>query len=777
MTTSYDAAKQETGGLRSVLKDAVEGVKSIFGRTPEQEAEDDEKKQLRTWDKEIQLAENFFTDYQEDALRCVHAFLDESNQSLPTRPKYKLNLFHANINTLSSIMYAKLPKIEADRRFADPADDVARVAGEIITRILQNDMNDPEDRLNDVLKQALQDRLVAGLGAARIRYCMEEGPDPMYVTPGDVPDDELPEPPQVKTDEWCDVEYVHWRDILWSPARTRSEVRWKAFRVYLTKAEIVARFGKEIAGVVPMASRGPKLDQGEGKGGEFSSHQDAPQAEVWEIWDKASKRVYWFVKGAPKFLDAKDDPMGLDGFFPDAPEMLANLSTLKLLPKPDYLLAEDLYEEINELECRIALLTKACKVVGVYPASATEVKRLLTEATENQLIGVENWAMFADKGGLKGQIDYFPIKDVAEVLQILVIQQQQRINQLYQVTGMSDIIRGQASTQGVTATEQRIKAQFASTRMQAFQDEFAGFASELLNRKVMLIRKYYDPERIKRLSNIAQTPDAEFADQAIALIKDEESFDCRVIIRAESMSQIDFEALKAERGEFLTGVSSFLGSVGPLLEQMPAAAPFLMELLKFNLAGMKGAQAMEGVIDRAVAAMAQAEAEKANQPPEPTPEEKAMQIKVEGQKQIEQVKAEAGAAANQQTAAIEAQALQQEHAMEMTRMQNEMQMDREKHQLEMEKLQAQIQLLFAKLNFEQESQALEIEGQQVEQQMDLEHSEREFEMDQERTDMEMSHQEESFQRESEQSDERFEQESKHADQAARREASRPSKDE
>jgi hypothetical protein len=749
-TDSYSDAASNKRGLRGAISDAVSGIKSIFGRSPDQQAADEEQKTLNTWTKEIELAEAFFKDYETDGVRCAHAFLDESVSGYPDRAKYRLNLFHSNITTLISIMYAKLPKVEADRRFADPNDDVARVASEMITRILQNDMNDPEDKLANVLRQTLQDRLISGLGAARVRYCLEED------GAGEA---------AVKKDEWCDIEYIHWRDILWSPCRTPAEMRWVAFRVYMTKGEVTARFGKDVAGVLPYASRGPKLDPSDAKVNEVSQHQDAAQAEIWEIWDKASKRVYWFVKGFSKFLDVREDPLSLAGFFPNAQSMVANATTLKYLPKPDYLMAEALYDEINELETRIGLLTKACKAVGVYPSSATEIKTLMSGAVENQLVPIDNWAMFADKGGLKGQIEWVPIKEIAETLQILVIQQQTRINQLYQVTGMSDIIRGQASQSGVTATEQRIKAQFASTRMQSFQDEFANFAADLLNRKVEIIRQFYDHDRILRLSNIANTPDAEFAEKAISLIKDKNAFDCRVSVKAESMAQLDYESLKMERSEFMGAVATFLGSAAPLLEKMPTAAPFLLELLKFNLAGMKGANQMEGVIDRAVAELL-SQQQKDAENPQPSPEEKAAQIETEGKIKVEAAKAQAKGQADQQKAAIEAQTLQQEHAMEMTRMQNEMQMDRETHALEMEKLQAQIQLLFAKLGFERESQQLELQGQQQEQALEAERDEREA-----------VHEERSFEREEDHAEQQFEQQSRHAEQAARREASEPRGDE
>lgn len=687
-------------------------------------AEKDLKKQVDEWTEELQLAENFLNDWRKDGNTTVDAYLDEG-KSDDLKRRYRLNLFHANIQTLMAIMFARMPKVEADRRFADPSDDDARVASEMLTRILQNDMNDPEDKLMQVLRQALQDRLLPGLGAARVRYNMTEKDAPVE---GVEYDDANPVP-KVKDKEHCDMVYVHWRDILYSPCRTAGELRWKAYRSYLTKAEMLARFGKEIAEHVPYASRGPSLDPEQGKASEFTTHEKASQAEVWEIWDLTTKCVYWYVKGFDRFLDKQEDPMQLEGFFPDAPMMIANVTTKKYLPKPDYFLAKDLYDEIHELEGRLGLLTRACKAVGVYPSSAEEIKRLLTEGVENRMIPVENWAVFADKGGLKGQIDYFPVEQIANTITILTVRQQNLIQQLYQVTGMSDIIRGQAATAGVTATEQKIKAQFASTRMQFLQEEFANFASELLNKKVQLIRRYYEPEYILELSNVMNTPDAPLAQNAIALIKGPSgAFNCRVKIQADSMAQVDYEALKMERGEFLAAVAGFLGQSTPLLQAMPSAGPFLLELLKFSLAGYKASNTMEGVVDQAIAALVAAEQQKASQPPPPSPEEKAEQIKVQGQMQVEQVKAQATAQADAQRAQVEMQIKQQEMQLEMEKMRMEMEQDREKHKLEMMKLMMEIQAKKAELGMKREEMALKLDAKAQETALDLDAREQEHEL-------------------------------------------------
>jgi len=47
-------------------------------------------------------------------------------------------------------------------------------------------------------------------------------------------------------EEWVDILYTHWKDFLWSPARTHGEIRWKAFRSYMCKEELEKRFGSEM---------------------------------------------------------------------------------------------------------------------------------------------------------------------------------------------------------------------------------------------------------------------------------------------------------------------------------------------------------------------------------------------------------------------------------------------------------------------------------------------------------------------------------------------------
>jgi hypothetical protein len=47
-----------------------------------------------------------------------------------------LNLFTANTQTLESLLFGKTPQVDVERKYADSADDIARVAAEILERLL-----------------------------------------------------------------------------------------------------------------------------------------------------------------------------------------------------------------------------------------------------------------------------------------------------------------------------------------------------------------------------------------------------------------------------------------------------------------------------------------------------------------------------------------------------------------------------------------------------------------------------------------------------------------
>jgi hypothetical protein len=121
----------------------------------------------KRWQFEIAAARKSVEDWHKAGEKVVKRFLDKRDDGDTSS---RVNLFHSNTQTLLSMLYGKPPSCVVSRRFADADDDVARVAGEVLERHLNTDMEDDGDGYALALQYALQDRLLPGLGVVRVRY-------------------------------------------------------------------------------------------------------------------------------------------------------------------------------------------------------------------------------------------------------------------------------------------------------------------------------------------------------------------------------------------------------------------------------------------------------------------------------------------------------------------------------------------------------------------------------------------------------------------------------
>jgi len=287
------------------------------------------------------------------------------------------------------------------------------------------------------------------------------------------------------------------------------------------------------------------------------------------------------------------------------------------------------------------------KVVGVYDASAEEVARMFDEGIDNDLIPVEKWAMLSEKGGLDGVIDWFPVKDVVETLVRLREVRDETIGLLQQVTGMSDIMRGELGGQYEGVGQSQLKAKFGSVRIQAMQDEFANFASDLCQLKAEVMCRHFEPEKIAKMANVATLAeeDRQYIMPAIQLLKRPQEARIRVEVKSESIAMVDFAQLKQERTEYLTALATFMQSANPMIEADPSTKPYLLKLLQWGLAGFKGSKDIEGVLDTAIDASIEQEKNAGDKPdPDQQKAQNAMQLEqLKHSNTMEQIQAKASA--------------------------------------------------------------------------------------------------------------------------------------
>lgn len=651
------------------------------------------------WLQELKFAKREDEKWVKSGKKIVRRYRDERQGHSDNAKRY--NVLWSNIQTLFPALYSKTPRAEVERRSKDQ-DPVGRTASVILERALQYEIDNYGD-FDRALRAAILDRLLPGRGVAWVRFETTE------VT--DVMGNAIPQ-------AYAAIDTVFWEDFRCSPARVWDEVTWVARRVYLTRDDGIARFGEDFRNV-PLTHVPLGLDEMI-KSGQDCEHMK--KAQVWEIWDKSKKQVCWVAEEYSKALDCKPDPYGLDDFWPCPKPLFASQTTDTLVPVADFTLYQDQANELDLLTQRINLLIKALKVVGVYDASQQGIQRMIAEGVDNTLIPVETWSAFTEKGGIKGTVDWLPLDMVVNTLQQCYQAREQAKQVIYEVTGLSDIVRG-ASQASETATAQQIKSNFASLRLRDMQRNVAIFASELMRIKAQMMADLYPPQQLVEMSGILQTQDAQFVEPALQLLKTEPARNFRIEVAADSLVDIDEQEEKSSRLEFLTAAGGFLQQALPVAMQAPELKPLLSEMLMFGVRAFKGARQMEAAFDQAMAQMAQPQ-----QPAPPQPDHEQIkaqaQMQVEqGRLQIEQGKIQANMQAeqlklqNQQM--IEQAKLDGAKELELLKAQTAMQIEQMKQQAETERdayraqLDAEVKLITAKMTAEKPESESESEPNEM----------------------------------------------------------------
>ena len=112
------------------------------------------------------------------------------------------------------------------------------------------------------------------------------------------------------------------------------------------------------------------------------------------------------------------------------------------------------------------------------------------------LVPINNWAAF---GGSKEVIIWMPIAEVAGVIKEVVALRKEIINDVYQITGLSDIMRGETDARE-TLGAQNLKAQFGSSRIKDKQLEMVRIARDLVVICSEIITEKFADETIIEMS-------------------------------------------------------------------------------------------------------------------------------------------------------------------------------------------------------------------------------------------------------------------------------------
>jgi hypothetical protein len=657
------------------------------------------------WLKTVATYDREFNKWQERSEKIIRRYKADSM----TDKGYnlaKFNILWSNVQTALPATFSRLPKPDVSRRFKD-TDPVGRVAALILERALNYELEHYCD-YRACMNEAVLDRFLGGRGTAWVRY------EPHIVSKQlDLPvngvqateDIDDPVTYEVIENEESPCDYVHWRDFGHSVARTWEEVTCVWRKIYMTRQACIERFGEELGSQIPLDTKPKELKSNTGDGEEY-------EALIYEIWDKPTRKAVWISKSMNKVLDERDDPLELENFWPCPRPLYASLTTDSLVPIPDFSMYQDQANTLDIIADRIEGLIKGMQVKGVYNAAEPTLARLFTEGESGTLLPVTNWAAFAEKNGLQGAVNLIDLAPLATTINELYAAAEREKQNIYEITGLADIIRGQ-SDPNETAAAQKMKGNFGSMRLRAMQKTVAEFASELLQIKAQIICKHYQPGTIAKIGGAQEMSqvDQQLVPQALQLLKNADMVGFRIDIEADSMVELDQQQEKQDRVEFLTAASQFLEKASIVGQQTPQLAPLLMEMLKFGVTGFPIGKTLEGQFDETAEQLKQA-AKQPKQDPEA--------IKAQANMQAEQAKMQMQAQTDQQRMQMEYQAKQidAQISMQMEQHKQQMQAAQIQHQNEVEAQRSQLEAQH-QYQLEQQKMANEERFKTMEQQFQL----------------------------------------------------------
>jgi hypothetical protein len=431
----------------------------------------------------------------------------------------KINILWANTDILKSALYTRTSKPDVRRRFPDgqAGNTPARIAAEVIERAL-NYVIDTE-AIDAVMLSAIEDLLLPGRGVIKISY------EPEIAEPEE--DDEEGGKEAGGGDVGAEVsstdsgekavvggeivaqrlalEYVFWEDYCQGLARQDKDVPWRAFRQAVTKEQFAKKFPEaQIDG-----RHGPdanyQLSRSEDqKTGNY--YHDEGFVELWEIWAIGGRKRLYVARGYTDILQETEDPYELTGFYP-CPAPLRGVSTTdRQVPQPEFLQYQDQAIELDMVASRISRLTKEMRWRGIYDATLPDgaapggsTLADLAKADDGEFLPHVNFQSVRDRGGIAAAFGFMPLDMLVGVIEKLSGRQTQLIDEIYQITGISDIVRGQTDP-NETFGAQKLKGQFGSLRLQARQREVKRFILDAYRMMAEIIAVHFTPETLAKMT-------------------------------------------------------------------------------------------------------------------------------------------------------------------------------------------------------------------------------------------------------------------------------------
>ena len=451
-----------------------------------------EPKSAKAWLNLLEESEDAFEDWNHHCDLIDKQYASLERLSNMARDK-EFGMFWANCEVIKPSIYAKPPQPAVTTKFKDRR-PVYQEASELAERCATVAFD--IGGIDELMKLVRDDLALIDRGVVWCRY--ESGKDSYY-----------------GHEKVC-YDFKNRRDFLHSIARNWREVTWVAAASYLTRTQARKRFRKHSGDEYQNAEY--RVDH-ESK--EIGGADNRERAKFWEIWSKGDERVLWVAKGCEKILDEDDPHLDLREFYPCPKPAYGTVQRGSLVPVPDVLQYKDQLDEVNMLTGRIHALSDAIEAKGFYPAGGAEIADAIQTAISIKtpgrlLVPISNFASF---GQTKDPIIWLPIDMIATTITALVALRKQVIEDIYQIMGLSDIMRGSTDPQE-TLGAQELKTEYGSVRIRDKQQELVRLARDMVEITLEIVTEKFSQQTMIEMSQ-TQLPTMQMQRQAVGQLQNQ----------------------------------------------------------------------------------------------------------------------------------------------------------------------------------------------------------------------------------------------------------------
>lgn len=546
------------------------------------------RKLVKLWTKRLAEERNAHKKYRDQAKDSEQAARDDRE----IKP-HQFNIHWANSKIVQSAIYASRPKPDVRRRFQKPDPEEKQLA-KLVERGLEYQLDtNPFDTPADAV---VKDYVIAGMGVPRIVYDAKTAPVPdileedeessrglMASIAGEEAEPTFEQGLEEIAHQSLSLRQVPRKHFHWEPGHTDwGDVGWVAYESFPTRAEIKREYGITVKG---------GTDENDDR--RTSTDYQPDEVQVFEIWNKRKREIIVIATGHQTPLDHYEDKLGIQGFYPSPRPAFANLKSDQLEPKPDYCFIRKQIASLNRLSERRDRLVAQIRAVRLYDAKLSDALQQLENGEDSANIPITNLISLLDSAEGRANFDRvlveLPMEDRIQVVHQLSIQIEAVKNEIYEVLGISDIVRGSTNA-NETAAAQTIKGQWANVRLNDKTKEVNRLWRDVLRMMAEIMCEHFDDQQLFLMTGIEVTP------RMRQMMKSDIGRSFAIDIETDSTVLKDDQEERQQKLEMVNVLLEKLQQIIPAVQQQLLPVELLQEILLFSVSSYKHGKQLEDSI-------------------------------------------------------------------------------------------------------------------------------------------------------------------------------------